>query len=290
MNKFNKDDPFFNINKAKLPPEEEDEKHIYEIRKIEKEEIDTVTSNNIDRSNPKTLELINKEPTNEISAFKYKNLDYIGKDLYLNEEQRDNLRKILFSNYVKLGKYAKKFEDNFIRNIVEVTINKKVENVSDNYVNMPNIKNFITKRELLKYFEDNKKDIVFELFFHYDIYKENKREKSFLRFISSYALSEMGSFWLEFFDPKYSITDPTKKNFINQFKALNYMIYNIKNEDYHKAYACFVNIHPDNMMINKVKCYLEILAKNQIFCDIVENHIDASQYYREEKRYDVYKI
>ncbi len=290
MDKFNKDDPFFNTNKSKLSPIEEEERKIYEVSKTENDEIQIISSNNIDRGNPNTFEVVNKEPTNEPFAFKYKNLDFIGKDLFLNDEQRDNLRKILFYNYVKLGKFAKKFEDNFIRNLVEVSINKKVENASDNYVNTNNIKNFITKKELLNYFEDNKNDILFELFYKYDIYKERKSNTTFLRFIFCHILSEMGDFWVNYFDPKYSITDPTKKDFVNQFKAFNYMIYNIKNEDYHKAYTCFVNIHPDNIMINKVKNYLEIMAKNQIFCDIVENHIDASQYYREQKKYDYYKI
>jgi len=288
MHKFNKDNPFFTDNKKEIT--ENENNTIYETN-IENSEINKISSKSINPLNPYTYEIKNDNNSNDAFNFKYKNLDFIGKDLNLNQEQKDNLRKVLFSNYVKLGKYAKKFEDSFIKNLVETSINKKIDNTSDDFVSK-DINNFITKTDLLKYIEENKNDILFEIFYNHDIFKENnkKNSKSLYRFLTCYALSEMGGLWLNFFDPSYSVTDPNKKDFVNQIKALNYLIYNIKNEDYPRAYSCFANIHPNNVLINKIKNNLEIMAKNQIFCDIVENHIDASQYYRERKIYDYYKL
>lgn len=283
MHKFNKDDPFFNMEKQNLFNKKEDEKNKESNRKI-----------NIQISNEDLVNNINFTPSNNSvtnPTSDYKNLDYIGNEIFLNEGQKNNLRKILYSNYKKLGRYANKFEDNFIKKLVEASINKNVD--EDNEENIDKMNNIISKSEILNFIQTNQHDILFEIFYNYDVFEcesHKKKEISIWRLVVSHLLSEMGNIWLEFFNPNYSITDPNKKDFVNQLKAINYLIYNIKKEDYPRAYSCFSNIHPENRLINKIKNNLEVMAKNQIFCDIVENHIDASQYYREQKKYETYRL
>lgn len=275
MHKFNNDDPFL-TSSSKF----EEEKIFYSTDPSNKEAYKKDILN-IDILEPRTYEL-KFEENKKTGIIDYENIDMIGKEIYLTQIQRENLKKNFFSNYVKLGKYAKKFNDSFLKNLVEITLNKKIENVSESFIDKKYSENFVTKTELLRYFEQNRYDVLYEVFYNYDIFRENKvKKKTYIRFLFSHLLSELGSFWLDFFNPDFSITDPNTKDFVNQLKALNYIIYHIKNEDYAKAFTCYANIHPDNFYINGVKDKIEILAKNQIFCEIVENHIDGSEYYRD---------
>ena len=136
----------------------------------------------------------------------------------------------------------------------------------------------MTKNDLLKHFKDNKKNIIFELFFNYDTFEnKEKSENLLLRFFVSEFLSKFGDCWMKYFNPNFSITYISNKDFLNQFKAMNYIIYHINNENYSKAYACYEYVHKNNKNINKVKDSLEILGKNQVFCDVLEYHIEGSQ-------------
>ena len=282
MHKFNKDNPLYEHEKGYMEHKKEFDEH-NDKKKLKLEIVDYEDSSN--KKNYIFEQTIDIKP----NSLNYENLDFVGKDIFLNEEQRKNLLKVLYSNYIKLGKYANKFEDNFIKNLVESTINEK----NNNDRIFCDLNEYITKKEIIKYIENNKQDILFEMFYDYDIFNDNpkeKKQKSLSRFLMSHLLSEMGNTLLKFFDPDYSVTNPIMKDFINQLKAINYLIYNIEKEDYPRAFACFNNIHPKNLLINKLKKNIEVMAKNQIFCDIVENHIDASQLYREQNKYDDYKM
>ena len=106
----------------------------------------------------------------------------------------------------------------------------------------------------------------------------------------STVLSEFGNVWLEFFNPDFKVTNPESKDFINQFKAVNYIYYYIKKEDYSQAYAYLEYVHPTNKFVNKVKTPLEKLSKTQIFCDIIEAHVEGTQKNGKngkEKEYDL---
>lgn len=283
MHKLNKDDPFNEQQKDQCG--NLGEKNV----KTEENEIFKTELIGFEHLNQKKIDL--NENFFEPHFYKYQKLDLIGKDIFLNEEQRNNLRIFLFSNYKNLAKYADKFEDNFIKKLAESTFKKSIEDNEKQYKKY--INKYITKNDLLKFIEYNKNDILFEMFYNYDIFNEKnfeKKQKSILRFIFSHFLSEMGNLWLEFFDPNYSVYDPLQKDFVNQLKALNYLVYNIKKENYPRAYSCFANINTNNNLIYKIKDNLEVMAKNQIFCDIIENHIDASQYYREQKKYNVHTL
>lgn len=274
MHKFNKDNPFGDQQKV----------NIKEISK-KSESIIPIQIDNLKNQKYDEFSNDNKNIINELGPSMYQKLNFIGRDIFLNEEQIKNLRKCLFSNYKYLSKFAEKFDDNFTKELINNLFKKNQQNHNKEMTDY--IDNYVTKNELLKYIEDNKKDILFEIFFNYDVFNvknfDYSQKSRIFRFIVSHLFSELGNFWIEFFNPRYSVTDTEKKDFINQIKALNYLVHNIKNEDYPRAYACFANIHQKNYLINRIKENLEIMAKNQILCDIIENHIDASQYLREQK-------
>jgi len=283
MYKLNRDDHFYKNEREDLENNKEKNQYFNENEKILQENIQN------QKSTIKRTFIPNKDIETEANKCGYENLDFIQKDIFLNEKQRKNLLKVLYSNYVNLGNYANKYEDKFINELVESTKNEKIDN--DKYINDINL--YKSKKELLNYIEDNKHDILFEIFYNYDIFKDNyneKKKKSLLRTLISHLLSEIGDIWFEYFNQNYSVTDPDKKDFVNQIKAINYLLYNIKKEDYPRAYSCFSNIHSKNNLIYKIKKNIEVMAKNQILCDIVENHIDASQYYKERKKNKNYKM
>ena len=224
-----------------------------------------------------------------IDSLQKTDMDFLGKEVFLTDLQRQGLLEKLFKNYIKIGKYAQKFDDQFIENLTENVLGKKLENCDDNIINKDTIKDYVTKQELLKHFSENKEDIFFELFYNYDVYynQPEKRSKNLLRFMLSTVLSEFGNVWLEFFNPDFKVANPGTKDFVNQFKAVNYIYYYIKKEDYSQAYAYLEYVHPSNKFVNKVKTPLEKLSKTQIFCDIIEAHVEGTQKYKNEKEYDL---
>ena len=215
---------------------------------------------------------------------KDKQMGFLGEKILISNQQRESLLENLYKNYIKIGKFAKKFDDEFLANFSEIIIDKKLENLEDNFINKNFIRDYVTKQELLNYFADNKEDIFFELFYNYDnFYLETKKSpKNLMRFYLCNILSEFSNVWLEYFNPEFNVTNPQTKDFINQFKAVNYIYYNIKEENYIKAYANLEYIHPSNEYINKLKLPLEKLSKTQIFCDIIEAHVEGTQKYKEE--------
>jgi hypothetical protein len=219
-------------------------------------------------------------------------IDFLGEKILLSDQQRQNLIDNLNTNFIKIGKFAKKFDDEFLENLSEIIVEKKTKkidknnnkNTETNLINKDLLGDYVSKQELIKHFNDNKEDIFFELFYNYDVFynESEKTQKNLLRFLVSTFLSEFSNIWLEYFNPLFNVTNPESKDFINQFKAVNYIYYNIKNENYSKAYSNLEYIHPSNIFINKLKLPLEKLSKTQIFCEIMEAHVEGTQKYKDE--------
>ena len=60
----------------------------------------------------------------------------------------------------------RKFDDEFIKNFIEMLLDKKIEICGDNYFNKDLLEDYLTKYGLLRYFYYNKEDIIFELFYN----------------------------------------------------------------------------------------------------------------------------
>ncbi len=226
--------------------------------------------------------------------------DFLGKKIILSDQQRQNLIENLYTNFIKIGKFAKKFDDKFLENLSEIiiekksTINTNTKNDNNNTNSETNLINkdfssiYLSKQELIRHFTNNKEDIFFELFYNYDCFynesEKTKTPKNLLRFLISTFLSEFSNIWLEYFNPQFNVNNPESKDFINQFKAVNYIYHYIKNENYSKAYSNLEYIHPSNKFINQLKSPLEKLSQTQIFCEIIETHVEGTQKNKDENK------
>lgn len=164
--------------------------------------------------------------------------------------KREEYTKIINSNIQRLFYLSKVFKDDFTKNIIENSglLNKELPN----------------KQSLIKNFDEIKQNIIFNFYF--------KNDKTIFSFLYSYALSCLYKVFTNSYNPQYNKIAESDSLFVKKIKALNFLKYYIQNESFSEAYSCLQYLDDQSLLIEKIKSDIELLSKNEMVIDLLENH------------------
>ena len=151
----------------------------------------------------------------------------ISKNIHLIENSQSSIDQIIAENLNLLYINSKYFNDHFTRTLIEKS------KILD--------KKFVDKTEIFKEFNITKKQTLFSIFFknHVILCLFIYNTKSIFQFVFANLVENTVDFWINNFNPNYHMIYSTDSDVVKKIKALSFIHYYLKNDNYPQAFSYF---------------------------------------------------
>ena len=194
---------------------------------------------------------------NSVILFLLKYLIHKQKEKPLNEFQSSyNYSEMIKKNYEKLYQLSSIFEDDYTRSVLENS------SLFQNRIH--------SKSEMLNDFDKIKSDLLFDIIFY-----NKKKQSNFLlpKFFIAHFFSKFTNVWFNLYDPVFNQINEEDSEVVKKIKALNFLDYYLKNENYLEAYHYLKYlIKEHHLRVKELSDKIEVMTKHEIVIDLLENH------------------